>query len=122
MHSKAIEEDQTMFKTIQNETDECMNDAISTEVAVTEPEKAEKLQENQEIVLDYGATPTKEDEIAESQEILAPVQAGELTIKGDNPQPSAHANAGQGLIVTGPVTPENRIDIQSDTDMEGFTI
>ncbi|CAG8844073.1 1777_t:CDS:1, partial [Gigaspora margarita] len=110
-----------MFETIQNETDECMNNAISAEAAVTKPEKAEKLQENQKIALDYGATPTKEDETVESQEILVPVQAEELTIKGDNPQPSSHANTGQGLVIAGPVTPENRINIQSDTDMEGFT-
>ncbi|CAG8796802.1 39512_t:CDS:2 [Gigaspora margarita] len=82
MHSKAIKEDQTMFKTVQNETDECMNDAISAKAAVTELRKAEKLQENQEI-----------DETAELQEILAPVQAEELTIKGDNSQPSFYANA-----------------------------
>ncbi|CAG8611698.1 19720_t:CDS:2 [Gigaspora margarita] len=92
--ANSIEEDQTMFKTIQNETDKCMNDAISAKAAVTEPEKAEKLQKNQEIALDYGTTLTKEDETAESQKILVPAQAEELTIKGDNPQPSSHANAG----------------------------
>ncbi|CAG8838339.1 45794_t:CDS:1 [Gigaspora margarita] len=110
MHSKAIEEDQTMFETVQNETDEYINDTISAEAAVTEPKKAEKLQENPEIALNYKATPTKEDETTESQKILAPAQAKELIIKEDNPQPSSHANAGQGPVVAGPVTPENRID------------
>ncbi|CAG8826058.1 43340_t:CDS:2, partial [Gigaspora margarita] len=110
MHSKAIEEDQTMFETIQNKTNECMNGAISAKAA-----------ENQEIALNYGAIPTKEDETAESQEILAPAQAEELTVKGDNSQPLSHANAGQGPVVAELVTSENRIDIQSDTDIEGFT-
>ncbi|CAG8826955.1 30653_t:CDS:2, partial [Gigaspora margarita] len=108
--SKAIEEDQTMFETIQNETDEYMNNTICRK-ALGKSENSAGL----------WATPTKEGKTAELQEILAPAQAKKLTLKGDNPQPSSHANAGQGLVVAGPVTPKNRIDIQNGTDIEGFT-
>ncbi|CAG8836375.1 3540_t:CDS:2, partial [Gigaspora margarita] len=92
MDSKAIEEDQIMIET-----------------------------KNQEIVLDKGNTSPKENEIVESQKTLVPVQTEEPTLKEDNPQPSSHTNVGQEPVVTGLVTPENRIDIQSDTDIEGFT-
>ncbi|CAG8837689.1 43287_t:CDS:1, partial [Gigaspora margarita] len=106
---------------VQTETDECINDPISEKVAEIEPEKAENLQENQEIVLDNRDTLPKENEMVELQETLVPAQTEKPILKGDNSQSSSHANAGQEPVITKPVTPENRIDIQCDADMEGFT-